>query len=241
MIQKQQLHKVDLRCPICGADKTSFEEPILAKCDLCGQDFEADAICGHNHFVCHLCRQKSAREKMITYCLESKQTNPYALVLELMKLPETAMHGPEHHLLLAAALLTALCNETGRDDLAALLEDANARSLPVPGGACGMWGICGAAIGAGIFSSILLESSPFAKSEWQSGGQLTAKCADAISAQGGPRCCKRDTFLALRKAGPYSNEHFGTHFNLPEHIICGFFPNNEECKGRACAFFPKPK
>jgi len=241
MKQSQKLHKVKIKCLVCKSDKLNLDEEIAVKCNLCKQEFEADTTCENNHYVCHTCRQKAAREEIIRYCLASKQADPYSLMLELMKLPDTAMHGPEHHLLLPAALLTALCNTKGRTDLAALLEEANNRSLQVPGGACGNWGICGAAIGAGIFSSIIIESSPYAEKEWKSCGQLTSKCANAISKQGGPRCCKRDSYTALKEAIIYCNKQLKTDFSIPGPIECRFYANNKECKGKKCQFFPLPK
>lgn len=241
MTESKTLHRVIQKCLVCGTEKQPLEDGIIVKCALCGESFEAYETCENHHFVCHMCRQKSAREKIIAHCLKSKLINPYALLFELMKLPETTMHGPEHHLLVPATLLTAFCNVKGRDDLANLLLEANTRSMQVPGGACGHWGICGAAIGAGIFSSIVLASSPFAEGEWQSCGQLTARCADAISCQGGPRCCKRDSFTALKEAIVYCNAQLDTDFDTPDPIQCQFFINNTECKGKACPFFPKPK
>lgn len=185
-------------------------------------------------------RQYRAREAILAHCLASAHTQPYPLLLELMRLPETAMHGPEHHLLLTAALLTAFCNETEQHaHLQSYLTQANERSMPVPGGACGNWGICGAAIGCGIYASIVSGASPFAEEEWKIAGQLTACCGNAVSKEGGPRCCKRDSFLSLLETIPYSNQAFGTHFTLPEDLRCDFFPNNKECKTRACPFFPR--
>lgn len=238
MTMHTKRHKVKLKCLVCNADKLILDEDIAVLCDVCGQAFVSDTTCANGHHICHMCRQKVAREKIIEYCLASKQTNPYALMQELMRLPDTAMHGPEHHLLLTAALLTALCIVKDRDDLADLLEQANERSLQVPGGACGNWGVCGAAIGAGIFSSIVIEASPYAESEWKSCGQLTAKCAAAISEQGGPRCCKRDSFTAFLEAMQFCNEELQAGFLIPEEIECEFFINNEECKGKRCRFFP---
>ena len=142
-------------------------------------------------------------------------------------------------MLLAAALLTAYCNEKERADLPDLLKEANERSLGVPGGACGFWGICGAAIGSGIYMSIITKSNPFAETEWEATGQLTASCANVISREGGPRCCKRDTFLSLKEAVIHSNAVLDTNFDVPQDIQCGFYPNNKECKGLDCLFFPK--
>lgn len=231
-------------CPLCGKDKIFFDEgtETIKPCDICGADFEADANCESGHYVCHMCRQKQAREAIISHCLESAHKQPYPLVLELMQLPEVAIHGPEHHLLLTAALLTCYCNEKDhRYDLPDFLAVANERSIGVPGGACGMWGVCGAAIGSGIYMGIITESSPYAEMEWKTTGQLTARCANAISCEGGPRCCKRDTFLSLKETAAYSNAVLDTHFTVPDDMQCIFYPNNKECKKRACPFFPAVK
>jgi DNA-directed RNA polymerase subunit RPC12/RpoP len=240
MKKDSELHRVQLKCPVCGADKIPLDIEAVYVCDICGQSFEADTTCQNGHFVCHDCRQKAARQEIIRYCLAGKHLDPYNLTIELMQLPNTAMHGPEHHLLLTAALLTTYCNTLGRDDLPELLEEANDRSMQVPGGACGYWGICGAAIGAGIFLSLVSEASPFAVEEWKVSGQLTAKCAAAISGQGGPRCCKRDSFSALKEAVTFCNQNLNTSFGYPD-ITCQFYPNNQECKGKGCQFFPAQK
>lgn len=233
------LHTVNPRCAVCHRHKIAMQEPLTTSCSLCGTVFEADDTCPQGHYVCGLCRQKAVREAMMAHCLSSDCRDPYPLVLELMKLPDTLMHGPEHHLLLTAALLTCYCNQLGREaELPALLQLANQRSLQVPGAACGFWGICGAAIGTGIYSSIVTESSPYAQEVWRDSGQLTVKSANAISSRGGPRCCKRDTFLAMREAVAHSNQYLGTEMALPDQIECVFYPNNSECKGPLCDFFP---
>ena len=236
--------KLQPKCHICGKDKIYFdnEMEVVKPCAICGAEFEADATCENGHYVCHMCRQKNTREAIITYCLNSEHKQPRTLVLELMKLPETAMHGPEHHLLLTAALLTCYCNEKGRpSDLPDFLTAANERSIGVPGGACGFWGVCGAAIGSGIYMSIITKASPFAETEWKVTGQLAALCANAISCEGGPCCCKRDTFLSLKEAAAYSNTVLDTHFTVLDDMQCEFYPNNKECKRLDCPFFPARK
>lgn len=233
--------KLKPKCPVCDNDKIFFDEEIteIRNCNICKEEFEADSTCSNKHYVCHMCRQKDAREAIINHCLQSEEDQPYPLVLELMELPQVAIHGPEHHLLITAALLTAYANGKDRqDDLHHMLLEANDRSINVPGGACGNWGVCGAAIGSGIYMSILTESSPFAGEEWKTTGQLTARCANAISYEGGPRCCKRDTFLSLIEATEYSNDTLDTSFDVPSHIRCEFYPNNNECKLNDCPFFP---
>lgn len=231
-------HKINITCPICDEERKPLDALVDKECEVCHKSYQADMVCDNGHYVCYSCRQKLVRDKIIEHCLQSKSENPFEIELELMKLPGVLMHGPEHHLLTTASLLTAYANQTGREDLAELLKLANERSIEVPGAACAFWGVCGAAIGAGIYISILTESTPFSTDTWKTTGQLTAKCADEISKQGGPRCCKRDSFLALREAIKYSNDNFGTHFEIPKDIKCEFYVNNKECKGKECEFFP---
>ena len=58
------------------------------------------------------------------------------------------MHGPEHHIMVGAALLTAYKNAGGEIDLQQALVEMMSRGRSVPGGACGFWGACGAGISA---------------------------------------------------------------------------------------------
>mgnify|MGYP002869165356 CR=1 FL=1 len=67
-----------------------------------------------------------------------------------MALPQVHMHGPEHHGIVPCVLLTAYRNNGGEVDLPSSLREAVRRAKQVPGGTCGYWGACGAAIGAGI-------------------------------------------------------------------------------------------
>ena len=63
------------------------------------------------------------------------------------------MHGPEHHVMVGAALLTAYKNAGGNIELKDALIEMMHRGKAVPGGACGFWGACGAGISAGMFGA----------------------------------------------------------------------------------------
>jgi hypothetical protein len=43
-------------------------------------------------------------------CIHSESTKPVQLAISLMNAPTVAMHGPEHHFLVPAVLLTAKNN-----------------------------------------------------------------------------------------------------------------------------------
>ena len=65
---------------------------------------------------------------------------------EMMSMPSCHMHGPEHHVMVGSALLTAYKNAGGEIDLQKALHEMYCRGKAVPGGACGFWGACGAGV-----------------------------------------------------------------------------------------------
>ena len=56
------------------------------------------------------------------FCRESKSGNPIVIMQELMENPYIYMHGPEHHIMVGAALLTAYHNCGGEVELDAALD-----------------------------------------------------------------------------------------------------------------------
>ena len=233
-----EIHRIRPLCPVCGGAITPLAAPEMRRCLACDRLFEADEACERGDAFCPDCWRKILHADIRRHCLQWQGDDPVALAFSLMRLPRIRMHGPEHHLLVPAALLAAYCRNTGGHRLASMLAEADRRSLQVPGAACGHWGSCGAAIGAGIFASIVTETGPLSTDSWGALGSLTAHIIATQAAIGGPRCCKRDSLIAIREAIPFANAHLGAHFPDPGPIRCVFFPNNPQCKGKACPFFP---
>jgi hypothetical protein len=98
-------------------------------------------------------------------------------------------------------------------------------------------GACGAAIGAGIFVSVLHGTTPLSGDDWGLANLATARCLQRIGAGGGPRCCKRDTFLSIEEAAAFANENLGISMPV-ERQVCTFYENNRQCQGGKCPFFP---
>lgn len=63
-----------------------------------------------------------------------KSANPIEVVKEMMHRDCIAIHGPEHHFLDGAALLTAYYNAGGNIDLRGCLDALAERSIKMPGG-----------------------------------------------------------------------------------------------------------
>ena len=157
------------------------------------------------------------------------------MIRKMMDMPFCHMHGPEHHVMVGAALLTAYKNAGGQLNLADALQEMYRRGKQVPGGACGFWGACGAGISAGQFISIATGSTPLAKEPWGLSNRMTAKALESIGMVGGPRCCKRDSFLAILSAIDFAREHLGVEMerNPP---VCAYSKQNNQCIGSRCPF-----
>lgn len=225
-------------CMLCGAELEYLAAPREMECALCHRTFSSDARCKNGHFVCDECHRKNADGLTLETCLHTASRNPIAIMQGLMAKPPFHMHGPEHHFLVGAALLAAYHNCGGEVDLAEALPDLLRRSKKVPGGACGYWGCCGAAVSAGMFLSIVTESTPLAERPWGLSNAMTGRALSAIAATGGPRCCKRDSFTAVREAVDFTAEKLGVQMEAPDRIRCGFFPQNHECLGARCPYHP---
>ncbi|MBR7161973.1 MAG: SAM-dependent methyltransferase, partial [Clostridia bacterium] len=192
-------------CLICKAPLEYLQADEEMECVLCRKKQYSKTRCVNGHFVCDDCHI-SGMDSILTICLHSKSDNPIELLEEMMNLPSCHMHGPEHHTMVGSALLTAYKNAGGELDLESALREMQKRGKQVPGGACGFWGACGAGISTGMFLSIALKATPLASEAWGLSNQMTARALDAIGKNGGPRCCKRDSYLAVIEAVKFTSE-----------------------------------
>ena len=167
--------------------------------------------------------------------MQEKSRNPIEIMDRLMNMEFCHMHGPEHHIMVGSALLTAYRNAGGGIDLEKALFEMQERGREVPGGACGFWGACGAGISAGIFVSIVTGSTPLAIETWGLSNLMTSRSLAAIGAIGGPRCCKRNSYLALTEAVKFIEENLGVKMDISE-IKCSRSHENNQCLGRRCPF-----
>jgi hypothetical protein len=227
-------------CLACGEELVYLPEAQGMRCAGCQRSFESHARCARGHFYCDACHSSDAMEVIERLCLHSEETDPAALTRAVMHHPALKMHGPEHHFLTPAALLAAWCNLRGEPEerKASLLTEARRRATQVPGGACGAWGACGAAIGAGIFVSVVTGATPRSREPWALSQAMTAEVLGVLARLGGPRCCKRNTWLATLAAAKFSGKHLGAP--MPTRgAPCDFSPMNPDCHTEHCPFYPR--
>lgn len=176
-------------------------------------------------------------EHIKSLCLTLSGTDPVIIARTLMNDPLISMHGPEHHVLDGSALLTALHNAGMEFDLSAALDEMRNRGSKMPGATCCKWGVCGSASSVGAALSTIHGTGPLSDDEYYKDNmRLTSRVLAALSEIGGPRCCKRNGFLALSTAVQFVKEHYGVELELAP-IRCDFSPKNKQCIGMRCPFF----
>ncbi len=224
-------------CLICGEELVYEEELDPLECFYCKQVYDSNAKCKNGHFVCDKCHSLPAMDLIESYCIASKSEDPLELALTLMRNPNVKMHGPEHHFLVPATLLAAYYNiKKDYKEKATKIRMAKKRAEQILGGFRGFYGDCGAAVGTGIFVSLITDATPLSVTYWKLANLVTAKSLFSIANHGGPRCCKRNTFLALLKAADFVKENFGVSFKINKELKCEFYPLNNECLQEKCPF-----
>lgn len=230
-------------CLICG-DELVYHEDTSQKvaCYICKREKKTNVHCVNDHFVCDKCHSSDANDLIFQYCNNTESTDAVFMVNEIMNAQQMHMHGAEHHYLVPAVLITAFYNEKGEERTKAMkLLEAKKRAANVPGGFCGYYGTCGAGVGSGIFVSVITQASPLSGKEYQQAHELTSSVFGQIAYFGGPRCCKRNVYLAIEQSINYSNANFGSNLPLSESIECTHYPRNKECKTLDCKYFPGAK
>ncbi len=237
MIRKRFLiHKSG--CAVCGEPLTYSTTFKKLNCYYCEDEIETDVYCSEGHFVCDACHRVDANELIVKECLAYQGINPLAFVNKVMENKLFNIHGPEHHFIVPAALLTAYNNATGKiKDLKSALQVLRTRMVKIPGGICATNGGCGAVLGLGAFVSYITKTTSLSQKPLAKLHALTATGLMQVSKYGGPRCCKRATYISILEGITYLSEEMDIELNKPESIVCGFHIRNKDCLGPECLFY----
>ena len=222
-------------CLICKAKLEYLPEDVMMECAICHKQEASKTRCIHGHYVCSDCHTHGI-DSILGLCYGETSKNPFVILEKMMSMPFCHMHGPEPHVMVGAALLTAYRNSGGALNLEKALLEMYRRGKAVPGGVCGFWGACGAGISAGQFMAIVTESTPLAEKPWRLSNQMTSKALYSIGEHGGPRCCKRDSYLSILAAVDFVAAHLGIQMEW-ENPICTRSHQNNQCIGKRCPFF----
>ena len=222
-------------CLICKAPLVYLDREKTMECAICHKIEPSNTKCTEGHYVCNECHTKGL-DTIIEVCMNTRSKDPIRIFEELVALPFCHMHGPEHHTIVGSALLTAYCNAGGNVELMSALVEMQSRGAKVPGGICGFWGACGAAVSAGIFISIIMQATPLSGREWGLANMMTSRALAKIGAIGGPRCCKRNSYTAILEAVSLVREELGIEMETVRPS-CKRMTKNNQCLQTRCPYY----
>lgn len=222
-------------CLVCKAPLEYLKQETEMTCSVCGKKEASNTRCINGHYVCNECHTTGV-DQIIGVCLDEKSKDPIHILKKLMSLPFCHMHGPEHHIMVGSALLSAYKNAGGEVDLLSALKEMQSRGKKVPGGACGFWGACGAGVSAGMFVSIVTKATPLAGKAWGLCNLMTSQALGKIGELGGPRCCKRNSYTAILKAVEFCDKNLGVAMSA-DKPVCIHSENNNQCIRERCPYF----
>jgi hypothetical protein len=225
-------------CLVCGEELVYFKEGREMECMYCHKKFMSNAACKNGHYICDHCHSVQAIEHIKTICKQTESRNPLEIAVAMMKDTFVHMHGPENHVLVGLALLAGYKNSGGTVAFDEAVEELARRGSQVPGGICGLWGNCGAAVSTGIFISIVTGSTPLSTKSFGLCNKMTAASLAEIGEIGGPRCCKRNAFLAIKQAVKFCKNNLAIEMEEKDKYVCEFTQLNAQCIGKRCPFNP---
>ena len=99
-------------------------------------------------------------KRIIEEIQQEKGRSPVRIFKNMARKDYISIHGPEHHILDGACILTAFYNAGGRIQLEESLNKIAHEGLRMPGAMCGLWGICGAIASVGAALAIIDGTGP---------------------------------------------------------------------------------
>ena len=179
-------------CVICEAPLEYLDTDVVMECAICHKKEYSKIRCKNGHYVCNDCHMRGLNN-IIGLCMKQTSDDPLEILDVMMAQPFSHMQGPEHHVMVGAALLTAYKNAGGEIDLRpALVEMMTLK--------------------------------------------LNAKIMDEIGALGGPRCCKRGSFISILNGIEFAEEHLGVEMKRSK-VNCKFSQQNNQCIKSRCPFY----
>lgn len=225
-------------CILCGEELLKLKESDKQRCDFCGKISQISNQCTNGHSICDDCLAMPVNDFIKQSCLKYKGTDPIELAVDIMNSPLIRMHGSEHHYIVPAVLVTTVYNLQGRQNLIADILDKIEKIVEEESPKICSYnlGNCGAAIGTGIFLKAYENIDNMNEDEWSLTNMIIARSLKKVAESGGPRCCKRDTYISIGSAVEFLQEKYNINLPLSE-AKCTFSHRNKSCKREDCNYY----
>jgi len=232
-VSRRETSRQGSGCMVCGQELRYFTEPREMTCRFCGRTLPSNACCESGHFVCDRCHQEQGIAVIRSICTTTKEQDMIALLQLIRSHPSIPMHGPEHHAIIPGVFLACYRNCGGGISSKEILTGID-RGVDVPGGVCGFWGACGAAIGIGIGVSTILAATPLTPGPRQLAQEFTGRILTLLAHRKGGRCCQRETYIALTEAARLSSQLLSIPLRAEAALHCDQYLHNKECIRKQC-------
>lgn len=225
----------NINCGVCARPLTYATESVVKVCAFCAKEEKTLIYCPAGHYVCDSCHSKAALDVLREVLATTKSADPAAILERVMSHPAVPMHGPEHHAIVPGTIVASVRN-AGYPLPEGAVEKALERASKVPGGWCGLYGDCGAAVGVGIAISVITGATPL------TGRPRTlalAATSHALSKMldDQPRCCKKASRVAVDAAVEFIHDRLGIWLPAPEKVNCAYSPKNQQCGREKCVYY----
>jgi MoaA/NifB/PqqE/SkfB family radical SAM enzyme/SAM-dependent methyltransferase len=222
----------EVNCMVCGSELRYLTRDQETACYYCGTVKPANALCENGHFVCDACHQQKGIAAIRKICTETREQDMITLLKKIRAHPDIPVHGPEHHAIMPGIILATYKNRGGEITNKDILTGIE-RGSKVPGGACGFWGSCGAAIGAGIAMAVLHKATPLTPRPRQTAMEVTAAILTEIAKVRAGRCCQRETVTGLKVLAQLSGK-WPISLLADDTVACDQYLTNRECVRKQC-------
>jgi hypothetical protein len=222
-------------CGVCGQPLIYQTETVPITCTFCGKMYDANIYCPEGHYVCNTCHELEALEVLRKVLSSSNSKNPMEILETVLSHSSVPLHGPEHHAIVPAIVVAAVQN-AGYSVPQEAIEQAIIRGSKVPGGWCGYYGACGAAVGIGIAVSIITQATPLTGGQRSLAIEATSLALKNMI-DGQPRCCKRASRKALETAVDYLRKKLDIKLDDGHQTSCSYFERNKECAIEGCDYY----
>ncbi len=235
-LQQSSMPSVN-NCGVCARPLVYATESIIKACTLCSKEERTNIYCPSGHYVCDICHSKAALEVLKQILTASKAADPTTVLEQVISHPSVPMHGPEHHVIVPAVIVAAVGNSSYQLPEGAV-DKAIERGSKVPGGWCGLYGSCGAAVGAGIAVSVISGATPLTGKTRTLALAATSQALSRMLDEQ-PRCCKKASRIAIRSTVDFLRENLG--INLPQtgRVRCAYPLRNKECAQQKCPYYSR--
>jgi hypothetical protein len=222
-------------CGVCAKPLVYATRSVNKTCDFCGKEERALVYCPAGHYVCDSCHSQAALEVLRQVLSNTRSQDPAAILEQVMSHPAVPMHGPDHHAIVPTAIVAAVHN-SGYPLPEGAVEKALERASKVPGGWCGLYGDCGAAVGAGIAVSVITGATPLTGKPRTLALAATSQALSRMLDEQ-PRCCKRASRTAIQSSVDFLREHLGINLVQAINVHCSYSLRNQQCALEKCPYY----